>query len=96
MQFLRLHYPDADFPQEIVRSHIAEDLDARHRLRSFDPLSGNLLIAFDLQIYSGDPWSYVAFPMGETGSQLSAYFGSVFVNQFPQSCNPRYKPCVIL
>ena len=79
-----------------MRSHIAEDLDARHRLRSFDPLSGNLLTAFDLQVYSGDSCSYVAFPMGETGGQLSAYSGSLFVNQFPQSCDPRYKPCVIL
>ncbi|KAK7693787.1 hypothetical protein QCA50_003359 [Cerrena zonata] len=70
-QFLRLHYPDADFPHDIVRNHIAEDLDAHHKQKAFDPYAGNSLATFVVRANTRQSESYVAFPMGETGCQLN-------------------------
>ncbi|CAL1705209.1 unnamed protein product [Somion occarium] len=69
--FLRLHYPDVDLPSEVIRDHIAEDALIERKLSTFDPYIGNTLTTFSRPTERGELASYVAFPMGETSSELN-------------------------
>ncbi|KIY72071.1 hypothetical protein CYLTODRAFT_486664 [Cylindrobasidium torrendii FP15055 ss-10] len=61
--FLRKHFPDVDVTSELMREEIERDAAILTELNNFDPLKGNLIGCVDNH--------YLAFPMGETGSDLN-------------------------
>jgi len=69
--FLRTHYPDVDIPSELIREQVAVEVRLEDSLRAFDPLVGDLVTSFHVSDGSEVPWSFIAFPMGESGCDLS-------------------------
>ncbi|KAI0273383.1 hypothetical protein BC834DRAFT_840342 [Gloeopeniophorella convolvens] len=73
--FIRTHYPDVDIPAELIREQVGAEIQAENSLRSFDPLSGDLVTSFHLPNASKKWLTFMAFPMGETGCELSEVHG---------------------
>jgi hypothetical protein len=69
--FLRTYYPDVDVPSELIREQVNEEAKFEDSLHAFDPLVGDLLAPFHMFDGSKRPWSFIAFPMGESGCDLS-------------------------
>ncbi|RDX56514.1 hypothetical protein OH76DRAFT_1426024 [Lentinus brumalis] len=69
-QFIRTYYPDVDIPAELIRAEIAEDDKATQTWKSNDIFSGNLIDVCTVQV-ARKHVPYLAFPMGETNSQLN-------------------------
>ncbi|KAI0321643.1 hypothetical protein OF83DRAFT_1080814 [Amylostereum chailletii] len=69
--FLRTCYPDVDIPSELIRDQIVEDFQSRLMNEDFNPYRGHLM---DVIYYDRGPqkrFAFVAFPVGETGSDLN-------------------------
>jgi hypothetical protein len=62
-----------DVPAEIIREQVGEEAKLDDSLRAFDPLVGDLLTSFHVSDGSKRPRSFMAFPMGENGCDLSEY-----------------------
>ena len=69
--FLRTHYPDVDVPVELIREQVSVEAQLEDSLRAFDPLIGDLVTSLHVSDGSKMPWSFIAFPMGESGCDLS-------------------------
>lgn len=70
-QFLRTHYPDVDISSDLIREELTAEAQFSTDLQIFDPLAGNLLTSFSINARTRNKSLYLAFPMGETGSELS-------------------------
>jgi hypothetical protein len=70
-QFLRTYYPDVDVPAELIRKQVGVEAQLEDSLRLFDPLAGDLITSFHVSDGSKRGWSFMAFPMGESGCDLS-------------------------
>ena len=71
--FLRTYYPDVDVPAELIREQVGEEAKLEDSLRAFDPLFGDILTSFHVSDGLKRPRSFMAFPMGENGCDLSEY-----------------------
>lgn len=60
-----------DVPSELIREQVNEEAKLEDTLRAFDPLVGDLLAPFHVFDGSKRPWDFIAFPMGESGCDLS-------------------------
>ncbi len=60
-----------DVPSELIREHVNEEAKLEDSLSAFDPLVGDLLTSFHVFDGSKRPWGFIAFPMGESGCDLS-------------------------
>jgi len=60
-----------DVPSELIREQVNEEAKLEDSLRAFDPLVGDLLAPFHVFDSSKRPWGFIAFPMGESGCDLS-------------------------
>lgn len=60
-----------DVPSELIREQVNEEAKLEDSLRAFDPLVGDLLAPFHVFDGSKRPWGVIAFPMGESGCDLS-------------------------
>jgi hypothetical protein len=60
-----------DVPSELIHEQVNEEAKFEDSLRAFDPLVGDLLAPFHVFDGSKRPWSFIAFPMGESGCDLS-------------------------
>jgi hypothetical protein len=69
--FLRTYYPDVDIPAELIREQVGVETQLEDSLRVFDPLVGGLVTSFHVPNGSKKPRSFMAFPMGENGCDLS-------------------------
>ncbi|RPD66375.1 hypothetical protein L226DRAFT_197300 [Lentinus tigrinus ALCF2SS1-7] len=69
-QFIRTYYPDVDIPAELIRAEIEEDERATRAWKSSDIFSGNLVDVCTIQL-ARKTMSFLAFPMGETNTQLN-------------------------
>jgi hypothetical protein len=70
-QFLRTYYPDVDIPAELIREQVGIEAQLEDTLCAFDPLIGDLITSFHVSDGSRGRWSFMAFPMGESGRDLS-------------------------
>ena len=70
-QFLRTYYPDVDVPAELIREQVATEARLGDSLRAFDPLLGDLVTSFSVTAGSKRRRTFMAFPMGESGCDLS-------------------------
>jgi hypothetical protein len=70
-RFLRTYYPDVDIPAELIREQVGEEAKLEESLSAFDPLVGDLLTSFYVSDEAKRPWGFMAFPMGESGCDLS-------------------------
>ncbi|KAI0006224.1 RNA polymerase I-specific transcription-initiation factor-domain-containing protein [Russula compacta] len=69
--FLRTYYPDVDVPAELIREQVSVEAQLEDSLRAFDPLIGDLVTSLHVSDGSKMPWSFIAFPMGESGCDLN-------------------------
>jgi hypothetical protein len=60
-----------DVPSELIREQVNEEAKLEDSLRAFDPLVGDLLAPFHVFDGSKRPCGFIAFPMGESGCDLS-------------------------
>lgn len=60
-----------DISSELLREQINEEAKLEDSLHAFDPLVGDLLAPFHVFDGSKRPWNFIAFPMGESGCDLS-------------------------
>jgi hypothetical protein len=60
-----------DVPAELIREQVGAEAQLEDSLRAFDPLVGDLIAPVHISDGSKKPWSFVAFPMGESGCDLS-------------------------
>ena len=60
-----------DIPAELIREQVGVEAQLEDSLRVFDPLVGDLVASFHVAEGSKRPWSFIAFPMGESGCDLS-------------------------
>jgi hypothetical protein len=60
-----------DLPAELIREQVGIEAQLEDSLRVFDPLVGDLVTSFHVPDGSRKPWSFMAFPMGENGCDLS-------------------------
>jgi hypothetical protein len=60
-----------DIPTELIREQVGEEAKLEDSLSAFDPLLGDLLTAFHVSDGAKRPWGFMAFPMGESGCDLS-------------------------
>jgi hypothetical protein len=60
-----------DVPSELIREQVNEEAKLEDSLRAFDPLVGDLLAPFHVFDGSKRPLGLIAFPMGESGCDLS-------------------------
>lgn len=60
-----------DIPAELIREQVGIEAQLEDSLRVFDPLVGGLVASFHVSDGSKRPWSFIAFPMGESGCDLS-------------------------
>ena len=60
-----------DVPSELIREQVNEEAKFEDSLHAFDPLVGDLLAPFHVFDGSKRPWSFIAFPMSESGCDLS-------------------------
>lgn len=60
-----------DVPSELIREQVNEEAKLEDSLRTFDPLVGDLLAPIHVFDDSKRPWGFIAFPMGESGCDLS-------------------------
>ena len=60
-----------DIPAELIREQIGVEAQLEDSLRAFDPLVGDLVTSFHVSDGSKKPWGFIAFPMGESGCDLS-------------------------
>ncbi|KAI9458490.1 RNA polymerase I-specific transcription-initiation factor-domain-containing protein [Russula earlei] len=70
-RFLRTHYPDVDVPAELIREQVGVEAQLEDSLRAFDPLVGDPVTSFHVSDGSKTPWSFMAFPMSESGCDLN-------------------------
>jgi len=66
-----MYYPDVDIPAELIREQIGVEARLEDSLRVFDPLVGELVTSFHVSDGSKQPRGFIAFPMGESGCDLS-------------------------
>ncbi|KAH9062653.1 hypothetical protein EDB87DRAFT_1681770 [Lactarius vividus] len=69
--FLRSYYPDVDVPAELIREQFATEAQLGDSLQIFDPLLGDLVTSFSVPASSKRRQTFMAFPMGENGSDLN-------------------------
>ncbi len=69
--FLRTYYPDLDVPTELIREQIATEARLDDSLHAFDPLLGDLVTSLSVPAGSKKWRTFMAFPMGESGCDLS-------------------------
>jgi hypothetical protein len=60
-----------DVPAELIREQVGVEAQLEDSLRAFDPLVGDLVASFHVSDGSKRQWSFMAFPIGETGCDLS-------------------------
>lgn len=60
-----------DIPAELIREQIGVEAPLEDSLRVFDPLVGDLVTSFYVSDGSKQSRGFIAFPMGETGCDLS-------------------------
>lgn len=60
-----------DIPAELIREQISVEARLEDSLRVFDPLVGDIVTSFHVSDGSKQPRGFIAFPMGETGCDLS-------------------------
>lgn len=60
-----------DVPAELIREHVGAEARLENSLRGFDPLVGDLVASFHVSDGSKKPRTFMAFPMGENGCDLS-------------------------
>lgn len=60
-----------DIPSELIREQVNEEAKLENSLRAFDPLAGDLLAPFHMFDGLKRPWTFIAFPMGESGCDIS-------------------------
>ena len=70
---MRTYYPDVDISADLIRETIAKDEQISANLRAHDIYFGNMIDVLSFS-YQKKAVAYVAFPMGETGCQLSEWF----------------------
>ncbi|KAJ3527966.1 hypothetical protein NM688_g8056 [Phlebia brevispora] len=69
--FLRTYYPDVDVASELIREELEIDARVSSSMETFDPFAGNLLTSFRSHGRTRTKTLYIAFPMGETASDLN-------------------------
>ncbi len=70
-----------DVPSELIREQVSEEAKLEGSLRAFDPLVGDLLASFHVFDGSKRPWGFMAFPMGESGCDLSEHISHFLVRR---------------
>jgi len=60
-----------DIPAELIREQLGVEARLEDSLRVFDPLVGDLVTSFHVCDGSKQPRGFIAFPMGESGCDLS-------------------------
>jgi hypothetical protein len=60
-----------DVPAELIREQVGVEAQLEDSLRAFDPFVGDLMASFHVSDSSKRWWSFMAFPMGESGCDLS-------------------------
>jgi hypothetical protein len=65
-----MYYPDVDLPVELFRDQIAMETRNAGVLQKFDPTLGDLMDTLYFESGSNQTGA-LAFPMGETGCDLS-------------------------
>jgi hypothetical protein len=60
-----------DAPTEFILEQVGVEAKLEGSLRAFDPLVGDLIASFHISDGSKKRWSFVAFPMDESGCDLS-------------------------
>jgi hypothetical protein len=81
-QTLRTYYPDVDIPMQLLQEHIKSEAAEDTELAKFDPTLGNMMDMLYFETGSSRI-GLLAFPMGETGSELSK---SSFMRSNQYSC----------
>lgn len=69
--FLRKAYPDVDITAALLASETTTDADLLSERRTFDPLFGNTLEVLYRELGPRRCFTCLAFPMGDSGRQLS-------------------------
>lgn len=72
-------YPDIDVPTEVIRDEITQDAGILQEKANFDPAEGNTLQAIFHDDGTRKRSAVLAFPMGDTRTQLSKCQASSFV-----------------
>lgn len=75
--FLRTHYPDVDIASDLIREELEESSRLFSELRIFDPYAGNQLVPVMCGARTARNASFMAFPMGRTGCDLSKTLSAV-------------------
>ena len=70
-----------DVPSELIREQVNEEARLEDSFRAFDPLVGDLLSPFHVFDGSKRPWGFIAFPMGESGCDLSEDISHLFASR---------------
>lgn len=60
-----------DVPADLIREQVGVEARLEDSLRVFDPLVGDLVTSFYVSDGSKQSRGFIAFPMGETGCDLS-------------------------
>ena len=60
-----------DVPAELLREQVATEAQLDDSLRKFDPLLGDLVTSFGVSARSKRRQTFMTFPMGESGCDLS-------------------------
>ena len=68
--------PEADIPMELIREQLEEEDGHLSQAEDFDPYVGNTLVSSLRQDTSSSGTGFIAFPMGDIMSDLSAYRSS--------------------
>ena len=74
--FLRKVYPDIEVSSSLIKDEIALDAEVLRKRQFFDPAIGNLLETVYCDEGSRKLTTFLAFPMGESSSQLSEYIST--------------------
>ncbi|ETW86045.1 hypothetical protein HETIRDRAFT_311448 [Heterobasidion irregulare TC 32-1] len=86
VHFLRTCHPDVDIPSDLIRDEIVADTQESARLEIFDPFLGNNIDSAHWA-FGPEKSSFLAFPMGETTSELN-----ISPIRFPKEGNVVFRP----
>ncbi|KIJ41290.1 hypothetical protein M422DRAFT_255800 [Sphaerobolus stellatus SS14] len=70
-RYLRTYHPDADFGFELIKEELQLDEEDTAAHDALDPYAGNCLAYLSFSLRRRQIGQYLAFPCGETGSELN-------------------------